>query len=285
MKPRNNNFFNMKIPRFLKRLVIIILYLILFCGAGFVIYSISKPEPTCFDGKKNQNETEMDCGGPCAPCDKKISVEDLAVEEKAFVYGGQGRYDVMAKIRNPNKIYGSPDFQYEFAIKDSAGNILSQKKGSSFILPMETKYIIENNLETQLIPQAVEIKIINPRWEEFLSFQEKPILSIYHKNYRLISSGTGFSEVYGLLRNESPFDFNSIKIKILLRDSRDELVALNTTEMKTVNSREERDFKLIWPYSFPGEVQKIEIEPEADIYNTQNFIKQYLPEKKFQQYK
>jgi WD40 repeat protein len=24
--------------------------------------------PSCFDGIRNQNETEIDCGGPCAPC-------------------------------------------------------------------------------------------------------------------------------------------------------------------------------------------------------------------------
>ncbi|MBP9152734.1 MAG: hypothetical protein KBF73_10660 [Flavobacteriales bacterium] len=35
----------------------------------FVISGLSSCEETCYDGKKNQNEEQEDCGGPCVPCD------------------------------------------------------------------------------------------------------------------------------------------------------------------------------------------------------------------------
>ena len=35
--------------------------------------SISEPiPPTCSDGIQNQGETEVDCGGPCAPCSRAL---------------------------------------------------------------------------------------------------------------------------------------------------------------------------------------------------------------------
>ena len=35
----------------------------------FLISAISSCEETCYDGEKNQNEEQEDCGGPCVPCD------------------------------------------------------------------------------------------------------------------------------------------------------------------------------------------------------------------------
>lgn len=271
--------------RFAKRLLIIIIYLILFSAIGFLLYLAMRPAQTCFDGKKNQKENGIDCGGPCPACKEIPQVESLRIIEKAFVIGapGGGKYDLMAKIENPNNDYGSPNFNYQFELKDSSGNIVGRKEGKNFILPAETKYIVETNIESQSSPSSVEIKIVDDvAWDKFSGYGEhaEPQLNIYNKRYDLISSGAGFSEVYGLLRNESLFDFNLVNINIILRDAASKPVALNKTDMRTVGSGEERDFRLVWPYSFPGDVQNIEMEAEANVFDSQNFIKRYLPENK-----
>jgi hypothetical protein len=273
----------MRTPRIIKRTIIIAVYLSLLFLAGYFFYTVLKPNPTCFDGKRNQGEEEVDCGGPCRSCVKEIEAQDLRVSEKAFVYGGSKKYDVMAKISNVNEQYGSPKFSYRFVLKDSGGNILTERVGEKFILPSEEKYLIENNLETETEPTVLEVDIFDCQWETFFSYK-KPQLNIYNKRYDLIHSPTVFIEAFGLLVNESEFDFNSIKINVVLRDSSGNPLSFNSTEMRTVTSREERDFKLIWPESFPGEVQKIEMETEADVYNSQNFLKRYLKEGRYQEY-
>jgi hypothetical protein len=250
---------------------------------GLLLYLAFKPAPTCFDGKKNQGENGIDCGGPCQACQEIPQAESLKILEKAFVIGTPGgeKYDLMAKIENPNSEYGSPKFHYQFTLKDSSGSVITQKEGDSFILPAETKYIIETNAETQSAPASLEVKIADDiSWDKFSGYNEheEPQLNIYNKRYDLISSGAGFSEVYGLLHNESLFDFNVVSINIVLRDAASKPVALNRTEMRTVGSGEERDFRLLWPYSFPGDVQNIEMEAEANVFDSQNFIKKYLPE-------
>ena len=35
----------------------------------FLISALSSCEETCYDGVKNQDEEQVDCGGPCVPCD------------------------------------------------------------------------------------------------------------------------------------------------------------------------------------------------------------------------
>lgn len=268
--------------RGIKRSAIIAIYLLIFSLISCGIYAMLRPAPTCLDDKKNQREEGIDCGGPCAPCQKAISTQELKIEETAFVYGGPEKFDVLAKITNPNNEYGSPAFSYEFILKGADGGELSRRSGEEFILPGETKYVIETNLETGIQPQSVEYQIKKTDWQEFIDYQ-KPGLNIYSKRYNLIASGVGYGEAYGLLKNESPFDFNFIKIKVVLRDGFGKPIALNTTDVRTINSGEQRDFRLLWPLSFPGDVQNVEMEAEADVFNSQNFIKKYLPGGKFQE--
>jgi hypothetical protein len=190
------------------------------------------------------------------------------------VIGGQGRYDVMARISNPNNQLGSSYFSYEFVLKNSQGEVLNKKSGKSFILPVESKYIIETNLETDEIPDKVEFSISTVKWQEFFGY-ERPEFNINSKRYELISSGVGFSEAKGLLRNDSAFDFSLIKVNVVLRDESGKAVAFNKTEMRTVNAGEERDFRLLWPVNFPGSVQGVEMEAEADVFQTETFTKKY----------
>lgn len=265
-----------------KRSIIIIIYLIIFSLAACLIYLAIRPDPTCYDGKKNQREEKADCGGQCAPCEKIINAQPLEMAEKAFVYGGPGKYDVLAKITNPNNQFGSPEFSYEFTLRDSEGREIARRSGNGFILPAETKYILETGLAAETIPGEAEIKITGADWEEFFEY-EKPKLNIYNKRYDLISGGAGYSEAYGLVRNESLFDFNFIKINVVLRDASGKILALNSTDMRTVSAGEQRDFRLLWPTSFPGDVENLEMEAEADVFHSQNFIKKYLPGGKFQE--
>jgi hypothetical protein len=266
-----------------KRIVIIFVYAAIFFGIGFFIYWMARPVATCTDGIQNEGETGIDCGGPCKPCDETPQLSPIGVLETAFVPSGQGQYDVVAKIQNPNNGYGSSQFSYRFTLTDANGNVLVDKSGTDFILPADTKYIIETGLASTATPQKVNFAISNTNWTKFTGY-EKPQLNIYNKNYTLLSDSTGFSQVYGLLRNESSFDFNSIEVNIVLRDGSGNVVALNKTMMNTVNSGEERDFTLIWPTSFPGDVQNVEAEANANVFNSQNFIDKYLPGGQFQQY-
>ncbi len=274
-----------KLQRNHKRLIIIGIYLVIFFLLGWGIYSIFKPAGTCLDGKRNQDETGIDCGGVCKACEKNYQTQDLIVKETAFVSDSQGKYDVLARISNPNNQVGASYFAYIFKLKDAQGNVLTLRTGNNFILPVESKYIIETGLETDQEPKELEFQISTPKWEEFFGY-EKPELNISSQRYDLISSGVGYSEAKGLLRNNSSFDFDTIKINVVLRNEIGKPIAFNRTEMRTVNAGEERDFRLLWPVHFPGSVQGVEMEAEANVFDSETFIRKYTNElQQFQQNK
>jgi hypothetical protein len=263
-----------------RQIVISFIYVVLFSlFSAFVYYVFLKAPETCLDGKQNQDESGIDCGGVCGACPDLITGQDLEVKEVAFVPGGGNRYDVLAKIHNPNDEAGASSFAYSFVLKDVSGKIIATRSGTDYVLPQESKYIIGLNLDVDTLSAAsVNLEIRDVTWERFSGYQEKPQVNVYQKSYAQISSGgAGFGEAKGLVSNESTYDFRSLVVKVILRDASGKPLAVNSTEMRTVGAHEQRDFRLIWPNAFPGTVERVDMEVDADVYHSDNFIKQYLP--------
>lgn len=270
--------------RMFKRIFIagtVMFFMALF-GASW--YFLSAPATTCFDGERNQGEQGTDCGGPCSEaCPEVYDPAELIVREAAFVPGGEeGVYDVLGTVYNPNDELGASDITYVFRLKGASGETLVEMSGRSFILPQETKTILAVGLRAPSRPQEVEIVFPDAEWEKFSGYRERPALSILYKRYEKIADGPFFGEATGTLSNDSLFDFGSIVVKVILRDADGKPIAFNQTEMNTVLSKENRDFRLRWPKAFPGEVASIDVEPEADIYHSENFIRRYIETGKFQ---
>lgn len=251
---------------------------------GFYYAFIKGPE-TCFDNKQNQDEQGIDCGGVCAAvCVEKIEAQDISIIEKAFVPAGQGRYDALVRVYNPNDIAGASAFSYTIELKDASGRVLVSRTGKSYILPQEKKYLMEMNMETGGVPASMEATFSDATWERFSGYQERPNINIYSKYYGLVSDGINYGKASGLVANESQYDFRSIVVRVILRDKAGKVLAFNSTELRTMRSKDEREFQLIWPTAFPGVVEKTEMETDADVYHSDNFLKQYFPAGKNQEF-
>lgn len=269
--------------RGMKRSIIIFIYLLIFAGLLALVYSWLKPVESCFDQKINQNEQGVDCGGVCQEKCNVLPQFNLEVKENGFVESGiSGKYDLFSRIFNPNNDFGSGSFSYEFDLKDAGGTSLGKFSGKSFILPGEEKYLVATNVPSGTVPSEINLTIQNVKWEEFVNY-EKPQLKIINRNYLETSSGVGFSEAFGLLKNESPFDFSTIKINMILKDSSGKIVALNSTVINTVKTGESRDFKALWPNRFPGEVENVEFQTEVNVFDSEAFARRYFRSQKFQE--
>jgi hypothetical protein len=268
-----------------KRFLIAVALIIIF---GLIATSIRtiffKTPETCSDGIKNQNEEAIDCGGVCGACAKEIPAAALEVVESTIIYGGPGHSDILVKVHNPNDSYGGVQFSYTVSLKDASGAEIAKKTDTSFILPKETKYLMQIGMETPQVASSVVVTIDNVEWKSLSGYQESPVINVVHKRYGPVSTGVGFGQADGTLSNESGFDFQSLTLKVILRDAAGKPIAINKTEMRTVVANEQRDFRLIWPSYFEGEVSSVETETEADVYHSQNFIRQYLPGGAFQQF-
>lgn len=268
-----------------KKILITLSYLLLFSlFVGLLYFLFFYHAPVCTDGIQNGKETGVDCGGKCdTVCEEVITGAPFTIEEVAVMPGGNNTYDVLGRIYNPNDTEGASSFAYTVTLKDPSGNEIATKKGKSYILPQERKSLIEVGITSGTIPSTATLSIDDITWARFSGYQERPNINIYQKRYNQVSSGVGFGEAFGLVSNESPFDFRSLTVKVILRDREGKPLAVNTTEMRTITSGEERDFRLLWPEQFPGAVEAVDMEVDADYYHAENFLKQYLPGGRFQE--
>lgn len=274
---KKSNVFPMS--RTLHRMVIVFTFLSLnaffFTSVYLIFFRVT---PTCFDGVQNQNERGTDCGGVCTnACIEIVTGKDFQTKELVFVPGGTNMFDVLGRVYNANDEIGASSFRYTFELKDGSGQVLLTRTGQNFILPHQEKNLIESNLETTGSPASVTLTFRDIVWEKASGYQEVPRVIIYQKQYNPVTNGFGFSEASGLLTNESPYDFRSIGIDVILRDQAGKPLAFNKTRQNTVKAGESRDFKLIWPKPFPGTVERVDMEIDADVYHSENFMKQYFP--------
>jgi hypothetical protein len=240
--------------------------------------------PTCTDGVQNGKETGVDCGGTCPNvCEEIITGQPFTIEEVAIVPGGRDRYDVLGRIYNPNDTEGASSFRYTIELKNGSGAVIATRTAQGFVLPQEKKTLMEIGIDSQEVPTQATLRVEDIAWERFSGYQDRPNINIYQKRYNQISGGVGFGEAFGLVANESPFDFRTLTVKVILRDSTGKALAINSTEMRTVTSGEERDFRLVWPEAFPGAVEQVYMEVDADYYHADNFLEQYLPGGRFQE--
>lgn len=236
----------------------------LFWGGVYFVF-LKAPE-TCFDAKQNQNEQGIDCGGICTnACVEVVVGEDFRLQEVAFVPGGDGRYDVLARITNGNDAIGASSFRYTFELRGAAGQQLGTRTGQGSISPRETKSIIEVNLETSAPPVAATFAVGDVTWERQSDYS-RPAVGLYQQRYSPITTGTGYGEASGLTVNESPTDFRSVVVRVILRDGTGKPLAFNQTRQNNIRAGESRSFQLVWPLPFPGVVETVDMEADVDVY-------------------
>ena len=99
--------------RFLKQFIYGLLYLsIVALLAGGVYYFYFIPNPSCFDNIKNQEETEVDCGGSCIDCE--LLTIALEVDEPQVFSAGNLKSTILGRVVNRSVNYGFYSFEYEF---------------------------------------------------------------------------------------------------------------------------------------------------------------------------
>jgi len=263
--------------RTIKRLAIILVYFAILGLIGTGLYFLFRTAPTCRDLVKNQGETGIDCGGPCAKCEEISQAENLQVVEKAVISAGEGKYDVLAKVANPNSQLGAAKFNYTFALRDAEGKIISKSDGSNFILPGQTKYVLAFNLAPAAKPDNLGFEISSFEWRKFSEYEE-PDIAVFAKEFNLAGGGEAdFATLVAKLRNQSGFDFREISANIVIRDGSGVPVAVNKTNFNDVRTNEEREVNARWknPFLVDPASSKIEIVPEVDVFENENFLKQH----------
>lgn len=265
-----------------KQIIVAIIFFIFWGLVGFGISRFFVETPTCTDGKQNQKELAIDCGGPCKPCMPEL--EKIRILKIKAVRAADNSYDFLAQVENPNREYGASKFTYQFEAFDQSGNSIQKIEGSKFILPSETKYIIETPITLTSAPTKITFGVQNAIWEKLSDSSDYSDvgLEIFNKKYNEALPGSNFfSEAIGTMTNRSNYDYDRIEIIVVLYDSNNNIINFARTEQKTVLSGMEREFRVFWKNSFK-KATRWEMEAYTNVFQNENFIKKHGSEGKTQ---
>jgi hypothetical protein len=233
-------------------LVIVVLIIPIMVGGFLLFYEA----PNCFDGKKNADETGIDCGGGCELVCTQETLDPVIVWERFFEVS-PGIYNVVAYIENKNPKAGVNNAPYIFKLFNKDDVLIASKTGSVNLKPKDTIPIIENRLNTiKQIPNRISFEFTNDLIFEKQDAQV-PSIVVKDENYFIDS----FPKVTAELQNITLKDVKDIDVVVLLFDVFDNVVATSSTFVESIPAEKIKDITFTWPISFDEDVSRIEIIP------------------------
>jgi hypothetical protein len=267
----------------MKQLIYFTLFVFVFGGITFGIYSWVSVEPTCFDGVQNQEEGGVDCGGSC----EKICLDTLTpldVIDAELIQIEENDYDFVAEIRNPNMTHGSGKVLYEITLKDSSGDVVKTVDGEFHILPGQTRYVFVSPIQSDSAAVSAELIVTEPNWQQLTDFGVGDIRLIdRRKEFTEVNDGTVTGKVEGVIYNNSEFDFDKVEILVVLFDLSGDLIGAGTTNVRTFLSNKENFYEVSWFRSFENSVSRIEVQASTNAFENDNFLRRYGGDEQFQQ--
>jgi len=273
-----------------KRTIAAIIFLTLVVGVIFMVTRPGEqPVASCFDGIRNQGEEDVDCGGPCQAC--RPEPEVLVVSDIAMIPAENRRFDVAFKITNPNLDFGASSIQYTIETKTVSGQVVEIRKGEAFIAPRLVdgtiraaageKWVIEHGVRGES-GGDVSVSLGDIMWEGTTETFRYPDLAVINRSYSVLPSGLEFSEAKGVVKNDSPYNFDLIEMVVLLFGEDDRLLAVRRTETRTIKSGERREFRVSWRFPIES-VRSVEMIAYTNVFLNDNFIEIYGTHERFQE--
>lgn len=275
----------MALRRFTKQFFFGTLFLAVLFGVSVWVWHATRPKPSCFDGVQNQNEQGVDCGGVCAlACKKEPAYKAVTVRSTQLLAVGEHIYDVIGEVENENSDFGTPSFAYEFALLDATGTVIMSRQGTSYLMPRERRFMIEQRMETNREAARAMLKTGGTTWIEVAEFppinltiRDRTLEPLMENNVRV---GTHAS---GVIVNRTGFDFEQVDVTALVKDENGTLLGVGATDVRILRDGEQRAFEIRWPLLF-STAAKVEMDASTNVLANENFLSRYRKsQERFQQ--
>ena len=229
-------------PRVLKQVLYGLLYLSILAIAAWLFW-ISRPADvlTCTDGLQNQNETGIDCGGPCEDCE----LRDLRLILGGVDMVGVGeKTSFVVKVENPSKNFGASRVPYQFDIMGDEGNSLGTIEGQLNIGAREEKYIAAVGFDIPL-EEVGEVTF------SMSDFEFIPEIELQNYDIEVENITTAFPEqtiqTRGTITNDSGFAMSEVALTALFYSEDGKLANIGSANLSNLQAFEKRDFLISVP--------------------------------------
>ncbi len=232
----------------------IFLIILLFLMIGFYYFFIYKT-PTCIDGKQNQNEQGVDCGGVCPVVCTFQTVDPIVLWSRTFKVT-DGIYNAMAVVENPNVGVEAYDVPYSFKIYDKDNIIIYERRGKTDIFSRSTLPVFERTIITnQRIPIRTFFEFVRePKWIKVT--REQLDLFVIDKK---LTGEDSYPRLSATIENRTSKLIENIEVSAIIFDADGNAMNVSQTTIDSLLKNSSEQVFFTWPEVFPSKVVRTEI--------------------------
>lgn len=221
-------------------------------GAIFVYLKIAAP--TCFDGKQNQKEQGIDCGGQCKRECLGVIKEPVILWVKPLKVVG-GVYDVVAVAENRNLFLSAQSVKYQFKLYDERNILIASKEGETFINPGRKFAVFDHGI---IAGSRVPARA-------FLEFQKDIEWEIYKgENLGIVVSKKEYSDLPRpslsvTVENKTLADVKELVATAIIYGNDDNAIAASAMKIGEIKGGSSAEVFFTWPEKFDQKYARDEI--------------------------
>jgi hypothetical protein len=241
-----------------RRLIILsVIAVVFFLIVSFVWYSISYEAPSCTDGKQNQDEEEVDCGGSC-PYLCNTGLVPPSVEFARPVSPQTGRTDVIAYIENANPRAAARAVLFKTVLFSQQNTIIAEKEGTVDLPPSTVVPVYLPNFfsgEQAVARVFVEIDQSSFRWFRYIDERVLPEIR------NTVIENTNTPRITATLRNNTANTLENVRAVITVFDERDNAIASSQTIVSLIAPFADAEAIFTWRAPFVSAPARVEVLP------------------------
>lgn len=199
------------------------------------------------------------------------AANDLTNDSVTVIGIGDGKYDLVSTITNPNTQWWV-EATYTFT---SGSDELAT--GSLFLLPGDEKPAIAFQVESETVPRNVEMELSEIMWHR-VDVHEVGDYDVWftdHQNFILEdvrwSTDDSLEDPIGRVQfevsNDTAFSYYDVVFYVLLKRG-GRIVGVNQTSLQSFDSFETQDVSLSWFGTLPA-VSSVDVIPEVAIFDVE----------------
>lgn len=231
------------------------LYLCLFAAfwagvAGLFYLAFFKAPVSCMDGKQNQGEEGVDCGGPCrAFCLPQSLVPPSPLGTPQVFQPTPTLLAVLAELKNPNATAGATEVPYAITVSGAAGTPLTVG-GVTSLYPGEVRRLVLVRPTGSLkgpLSARLAVATSTLRWAVAAQFP-RPMLDIVDA---VTTDSPDGVRVEGVLASNDALTVTDIAVVALFYDAGGRLLGASQTAIERLIPRTAVPFTISYP-PLPG---------------------------------
>jgi hypothetical protein len=205
-----------------------------------------------------------------------IAAINISFTEAEVASAGIGRYDFLAQVTNPNLARWWAEFDYRFLGEGMDGG---GKKG--FVLPGETKYIVDLGVESAFRPRNVRLEIANLKYHRVPPHQISDYAKWYGEHFNMaisnkifnpksVQNGGNISSLKFTATNNTAYGYKSMGFYGLLYRG-EQLVSINYLAAENFTSGEARELEMQFGEGLPT-ITKYDVVPEFNVFDESGYV-------------